>query len=191
MPDSDKLTRTDRNALLSVVKQRTAVAVAQVDEHCAVLRADFEKKLAAIYKPEDHAVWKEAHERAERLEAEIGQAMQKTFAELGIPPAWAPSISFSWYGRGENYAASRRAELRLVAKTEIDRRAKTAKTELHRRSAEAQERILVAGLTSETAHALLEGLPSVAELLPPLELEAVERIKPSKPRGVLQYHDDC
>jgi hypothetical protein len=160
MPDPGKLTRADRDALLSVVKQRTAVAIAQVDEHCATLRADFEKKLAAIYRPEDHAVWKELHDRGKKLAAEAEQAMQKTFVELGIPTTWAPGVVFQWYGRGENAAAERRTELRFVATTEITRRAKTAKTELRRRSAEVQERILVAGLTGDAAHALLEGLPS-------------------------------
>ena len=67
MPGANKLTRADRDALLSTVKER--IAVAQVGEFCATLRSNFEKKLAAIYKP-DHAPWKAAHDRATKLEAE-------------------------------------------------------------------------------------------------------------------------
>jgi len=108
--------------------------------------------------------------------------------DLGIPPEWAPGITCGWYGRGDNALAERRAELRRVAKTEVDRRLKTAQAAIKRASVETQERIVVSGLSSEAARAMLAAMPTPQQLLPELDMEAVERIAPDRDRP--SYDDD-
>jgi len=84
--------------------------------------------------------------------------------------------------------AERRAELRRVAKTEVDRRLKTAQAAIKRASVETQERIVVSGLSSEAARAMLAAMPTPQQLLPELDMEAVERIAPDRDRP--SYDDD-
>jgi hypothetical protein len=82
----------------------------------------------------------------------------------------------TWYRRGENAAADRRAELRKVATTEAARRMKVAQKEIKRRSVATQERVVIAGFTSEAAQSLLESLPTAEALMPELELDAIEKL---------------
>jgi hypothetical protein len=170
------LTSAERRDLLVIIRQREKVAMADAAEYKAVLIANFERKLATIYKPDDHPVWAQVHAMAKKTESEARAAMARTFRELGIPEAWAPSISLHWYGRGENAARERRVELRRVAASEAERRQKMAQAAIKRRSVEAQERVMATGLSSEAAKALLGSLPSAKELMPELELEAIEKI---------------
>ena len=84
-------------------------------------------------------------------------------------------ISLGWYGRGENASAQRRTELRHVAQTETDRRLKAAEAAIKKASVEAQERILVAGLSSEACGARhARDLAEPQQLLPALDLIRIE-----------------
>jgi hypothetical protein len=74
-----------------------------------------------------------------------------------------------------------------VATTEAERRLKSAEAAIRRASLEAQERIVSAGLTSQAARAMLEAMPTPAQLMPELELEAIERIAaPDRSRRILE-----
>lgn len=66
--------------------------------------------------------------------------------------------------------------MRHVAKTEIEARVKRAQAAIARASVGAQERIIAASLTSEAARALLAELPTPQQLLPTLEVGAIERL---------------
>ena len=57
---------------------------------------------------------------------------------LGIPARFAPTVEFSWRGRGENAIAKRRAELRAVAKSRIAAIEKAAITQIERGCLDAQ-----------------------------------------------------
>jgi hypothetical protein len=168
--------KTERRDLLVVMRQREKVALAEADAYRATLLAQFERKIAAIYLPTDHPVWAEAHAKVKAAEAEATATIRATFRELGIPERWAPRLDVMWSGRGENAAKSRRDELRHVAQAEAERRVKEAQAKIKAPSVAAQERVLAAGLSSEAAQAMLEALPAVAELLPPLEIEGIEQI---------------
>jgi hypothetical protein len=50
------MTSGERQSILVVIRARERVAIADAREYQAVLMANFEQKLAAIYKPEDHPV---------------------------------------------------------------------------------------------------------------------------------------
>jgi hypothetical protein len=131
------MTSGERQSLLGLVRQRERVAKADAGEYAATLMVDFESKLAAVCYPSDHPAWKAAHE----AQATIAAACR----ELGIPKAFAPRVSEGWYSRGENASSERRAELRRVAKAEIEARVKKAHAAITRSSVMAQERIITAG----------------------------------------------
>lgn len=170
------ISRTEQHDLLLLIRARERVAIAEAREYKATLLATFERKLAAIYKPKDHPVWQKAYAEAKRVGTEAQAKIATTFRELGIPEEWAPGIGVSWYGRGENASTQRRAELRHVADSEAERRLKSAEAAIKRSSVEAQEQIIKTGLSSDAARALLEAIPTPTQLMPELELEAVERI---------------
>jgi hypothetical protein len=177
------MSRAEQHDLLMLIRARERVAISDAREHQATLLANFQRKLAARYRPEDHPVWKEAHAAATRAGAEAQAKMAATFRELGIPEEWAPKIAVEWYGRGENAMAARRAELQKVATSEAERRLRAAETAIKKASVEAQERIVAAGLTSEAARAMLAAMPTVEQLMPELEVDAIERIAAPDRRG--------
>ena len=181
----DRMTSAERQSLLVLLRQRERVAKADAAEYAATLMADFEAKLAAVYYPDDHPAWKTAHEAADKAAAEANAAVARVCRELGIPKAFAPGIRVGWYSRGENAAKERRVELRRVAQTEIAARVKRAQAAIARASVGAQERIIAAGLTSEAARTLLAELPTPQQLLPALDVGAIERLA-----GPLRGRDD-
>jgi hypothetical protein len=176
----DRMTSAERNSLLVLVlvlvlvRQGERVAKTDAAEYAATLLADFEAKLAAVYYPSDHPAWKTARKAADRAVAEANAAVAEVCRELGIPKAFAPGISAGWCSRGANASNERRSELRRVAKTEIEARVKRAQAAIARASVGAQERIIAAGLTSEAARALLAELPTPQQLLPNLDVGAIE-----------------
>lgn len=172
----DRMTSSERQSLVALVRQRERVAKADAGEYAATLMADFEAKLAAVYYPSDHPAWKAAHEAADKAVADAQATIAAACRELGIPKAFAPGVRAGWYSRAENASSERRAELRRVAKTEIEARVKKAHAAITRSSVMAQERIITAGLTSEAARALLAEIPTPQQLLPALDVGAVERL---------------
>jgi hypothetical protein len=172
---TSKFTAKDKDHLLRLLRARKKTAYAAATEQSARLKASFEQKLAAIYAPHDSDAWKKANDMAEAAVAEANRQVAAECNRLGILPRFAPQIYAHWYGRGENAAASRRAELRKVADSIITRLEKTVRTKIEREALRTETEIL-SGSLSEAAHAFLEQLPSVDELMPELEIEHVEAL---------------
>ena len=180
----DKMTAAERNSLLVLLRQRERVAKLDAAEYATTLMADFEAKLATVYAPEDHPVWAQMHEAVDKAVADANAKIAETCRELGVPRKFAPGLRAGWYGRGENASKDRRAELRRVAATEVAARVKRAQAAIAKASVEAQTHIIAAGLTSEAARALLAELPTPAQLLPNLDVGAIERLAgPLRGRG--------
>jgi hypothetical protein len=77
--------------------------------------------------------------------------------ELNIPKRFAPRLSMPcWVKNDTDYLTqAEKKELRQAAYSRVDAMKKQAVTEISRRSIEAQEKILVPGLTSPIAQKLL------------------------------------
>jgi hypothetical protein len=177
-----------------VLRRREKVALAEAEAYQAELLADFERKIAAIYKPSDHPVWQKAHADAANAVAVAREKIEATFKDLGIPEDWAPDLSLGWHGRGENAARERRAELRRVAQSEAEKRCLVAQAEIKRRTVEMETRIVAASLSSAAAQTLLTEMPTPAQLMPELDLQAIEDINPPattwQKRRALLYSSD-
>ena len=109
-----RLSRNETHDLSMIIKDRTRVLRAHADEQAAACMVDFEKQLASSYTFDQDEVWKAATKEALRVVTESQEKIAARCVELGIPRTFAPQISASWAGRGENALASRRAELRRV-----------------------------------------------------------------------------
>jgi len=162
---SEGMTKGERDDLAKLVRRREKLAKADADRLAAERLADFEHQMASVYRPADDEVWRELHAAAAAAVADAKERLVNRCHELGIPEEFQPDISMLWYGRGENAARSRRAELRAVAKTRIDAEAKRAKTEIERHSLNVQTSLVAGALVSEEAKRFLESMPSAAELM--------------------------
>lgn len=170
------ITSAERASLMTLIRARERVAIADAREYSVTLMAEFERKLATIFKPEDHPIWQEAHAAAKTAVEEAMVKIKATFSDLGIPPDWAPGIAIGWYGRGENASIARRVELRRVAAKEVERRLRSAEAAIKKSSVETQTRIIASGLTSDAAQQMLAEMPSPQQLLPELSMDVVEKL---------------
>jgi hypothetical protein len=147
---------------------------AHAEEQAAACMADFEKKLAAHYDFDQDAVWKKATEEAMAAVAAAQAIVDQRCEELGIPKTFAPSLGMTWQGRGENALASRRAELRRVAKTSIDAMHKAALTKIEKQSLDLRTQVISACLYSPEAKLFVESLAPIEDSMRALDFAEVE-----------------
>src|SRR4051812_9942660 len=108
----ERMTRSEREDLQRLIRQREKVQKSAARERSAQMLADFETQMSAIYRPEDDPVWEQLMIVAQR---EVDKAQKQVAArcqELGIPKQFAPKMGLHWKHRGyDNALAERRAEL--------------------------------------------------------------------------------
>ena len=182
MNQNDGMAKSERSELLRLVKARARVAKAE-------LLAEFEQKLAAKYLPSDHPAWEELTATATKAVADADAQIAEVCRELGIPEKWRPGISASWYGRGENASAMRRAELRKVASTRLDAEGKKAKHAIEAKAVEMQSVLVAGALESSDAKAFLETMPTPESLMVPLQLPDVENASLQAEPKYIRYGD--
>ena len=170
-----RLSRTEVHDLSMVLKDRTKVLRAHAEEQAAACMADFEAKMATVYTFDQDEVWKKATEEARKVVEESQSTIAKRCKELGIPATFAPSISASWQGRGENMLASRRTELRRVAKSSIEAMTKAAITKIEKQALDLRTQVISMGLISPDAKMFLESLAPVEESMRALDFGEIER----------------
>jgi len=174
MTGTDLMTRSDRETLIKIARQRERLAKTEAKERAALLIADFEKQLDRRYHFNENQVWDAATKTANQVVKDSNELIAAECARLGIPAQFAPKLSMGWSDRGRNAAKEERAEMRRVAMKTIDALEKSAKTAIERRSLETQEKIMVGGLTSEDARQFLAAMPTAEALMPELTVDKVE-----------------
>lgn len=176
----DLMTTRDRDTLTKIARQRARVAKSMVAQRQAQLLADFEEQSSAIYSARDEA-WAEVVHEAEEKVAEVNAHVAEVCRERGIPPEFAPRMLSGFAGRGQNADKGRRVELRKLAERQIDAAAKAAKLEIDRADAEVQVELLTGALTTESARAFLDRIPTAEALMPALRLAELEQQVTRKP----------
>lgn len=169
----ERMTTGERAELAKLARLRARVARNDVDARIAVCLANFEAQIAAVYSKYDEH-WAELTTEAEAIVKRVDAELAKRCRELGIPERFRPEFDLSWYRRGENATKDRRAELRLVAKSRLDAQARHAKVEIDRVEADIIGKIVEESLTSASAKALLQNMPTAERLMPELSLDDVE-----------------
>jgi len=170
------MTRTERQDLLQICRQRERVAKADAVAVAAQHKAAFAAQLARVYDFDEDSVW----QAAERAAAEVTRQAQEQVAarcqQLGIPHWAQPELSEPhWYRRGENAVRERRVELTKVAHTKIEQRLKETVHAIQRASVEIQTQLVAEGLTSDDAKAFLETMPTPAQLMPVVTVEEIQK----------------
>jgi hypothetical protein len=165
------ISRSDRDALLKYDRGRVKARKEDAEAYGAHLIAQFEEQLAREYSFDEDATWKAAAESADEAVKAAQRKIAGRCAELGIPRwAWPELSDPYWYRRGESAVKERRAELRKVAQSRAAALVKATKARIERDSIEFQGKLLAGALTSEAARALLDKLPAVESLMPPLDI---------------------
>lgn len=170
-----KLSRNETHDLSMIIKDRSKVLRAHAEEQAAACMADFERQMATVYTFDQDEVWQKATREAQRVVQESQDTIAKRCKQLGIPSAFAPSISASWQGRGENMLAARRAELRRVAQTSIAAMTKAAITKIEKQALDLRTQVVGMGLLSPDAKMFLESLAPVQELMRALDFAEIEK----------------
>jgi len=168
------ITRSEREDLQRLVRQREKVLKSAARQRSAELLADFENQMSSEYAFDDDAVWAQATKAAER---EVNKAKAQIAArcrDLGIPGQFAPTIDLGWQHRGyDNLIEARKRELRRVAQSRVEAIERKAITDIEMSCLEAQTQIAVAGLTSAAARQIFQTLPAIEVLMPKLSFQEI------------------
>lgn len=171
-----KMTKSERTELGQLIRKRERVMKSQVVERAATMLADFENQCGSIYSFDQDEVWAKAMEEAEKAIAEANKLIAAKCKEMGIPKEFAPGVAMGWMERGQNMVASRRTELRRMAKSRIDAIAREANTKIEQISLVAQTEVIASGLESVAAREFLESMPSLDILMPSLDAGQLKQI---------------
>lgn len=176
------MTKGERSELGQLIRKRERVMKAAARERSIQLIAEFDMQSAQIYSFDDDAVWKKAVEAAKEAAVVAQREIERRCKELGIPPEFAPGVSFGWYGRGQNAVASRRQELRRMAKSRIEAMEQETIVKIERLSLAAQTEVIANGLQSEASKAFLENLPALDVLMPAINPIEIKQLIENKHR---------
>lgn len=169
-----KLSRQETHDLGMIIKERTKVLRAHALEQAKACMADFEKKLSTIYHYDQDEVWKRVTEDAMEVIKRAQEKIEAQAAKKGIPKDLAPQLLLGWEGRGQMKAASRRTELRRVAKAECDAMVAAAVTKIEKQSLELRTQVVAMGLLTPEASLFLESLAPVEEVMQELDFGKIE-----------------
>lgn len=173
---TELMTRSDRETLIKIARQRERLAKTDSKSRAAQLIADFEKQLDQRYHYDDNEVWSEAMRVTKEAVAAAKKAIEGECEKMGIPAQFAPSLHLGWSDRGRNSMKEERAEMRRIATKQIDAIEKSARTSIERKSLETQEQIMIGGLTTDQAKLFLDQMPTAETLMPALTLDGVEAL---------------
>jgi hypothetical protein len=170
------MSRTERLELTKIVRQRARLAKDDVAAREAQILADAESALSARFKEDDDA-FRDLMVEARAYMAELKSKLDARCVELGIPAEFRPSAELYWFRRGENASKERRSELRMAVRTQAAASGKKARLQVDRQSVDIQEQLMAGGFESVEAAQFLAALPSAEDLMPAIELPAIETNK--------------
>jgi hypothetical protein len=167
------MTKGEREDLHRLIRQREKVMKSAAKHRSAELLDDFENQMGQQFSFDQDEVWKQATKVAEREVEKAQRLLAARCRELGIPEHFAPSLDLHWFSRGENAVKGRRQELRKMAETRIEAIERKAITDIELSCLQAQERIAIAGLSSDAAKLFIKQLPDIQTLMPRLSLTEI------------------
>jgi hypothetical protein len=172
------LSKSERDDLVRITRERGRVAKAQVEAVKAELVADVEKKLSEEFSYRDE-MWAEGIKIAEQAVADANAEIARVCDDRGVPKEFQPSVDLMWASRGRNSDPRRRAELRKLADARIDAIGKQTKLQIDGQIAEIVADLLAGGLTSEAARKHLAKMPDPRALMPPLDIADLKQLSTS------------
>lgn len=165
------INKSERTALIGILRQRARQAEAEAKRREKVLLAEVQDQLTATFKAENQ-LWKEAVAVVQKAMREANEHIALQIEAMGIPRDEAPGLELSWYDRGSSYAnSSRRTEIRKLAETRLAAMTAAAKVTIADRRLDLEEALILGGFESDDAKAMLETMPRADTLMQPLDLD--------------------
>ena len=166
------MAKGERDELAKILKARARLANRVVEQQAAKLQADVEQQLSSRYKIGEMA-WADLTLAASKAVEQADAELAKRCRALGIPEEFRPSLTISWYGRGENADGKRRTELRTLAARRIEAMAAEARVAIEMAALDGLTHLTTGALASDEARAFLEAMPTVERLMPRLDVAAL------------------
>lgn len=170
-----RMSANERSEITKLLRLRGKVAKEDLNARGAEQTALVERPLCSRYSA-GAAAWRDIDAAADAAVKAADAAVAERSRALGIPAAFRPRLSLSWYSRGENAEASRRSELRMLARAEIDARVKRAIVEVDRSVSALTTHLLAGAIVSSDGKAFVSALPTIDQLLPAPSMAEIERI---------------
>jgi hypothetical protein len=165
------LTEADRNKLIRIAKARAKQAERDAETREQVLRVEVVDLMNAEFEAQDK-LWDEAVAIANETAVKTNEQICARCSELGIPGQYAPMVEMAFHRRSpELSGAIRRGELRELAEERLKALTKTAKTKINRAALDIEEQLIIGGLETDAARAVISEMPAVEALMPALGLE--------------------
>jgi hypothetical protein len=169
-----RLSRSETHDLSMIIKDRCKVLKAHVEEQAARELADFEHQISSVYAFDQEETWRTATMQVQQVVADANTQILDRCKQLGIPPQFAPGITATWHGRGQNMIEVRRRELRVAAQARIEAMKRTATTRIEQQSLDLRTQVVSMGIVSENAKLFLESLAPVTEAMQRLDIKAIQ-----------------
>ena len=167
------MTKTDRDRLIALVKARARQAKLEIETRESILLAEVEDQLTVEFSKRDE-LWAEAVTIAEEAARKANEQIVARCADLGVPASQAPTLATGWNARSRSFEdPKRRAELRKLAQTKLAALTRQAKTAVDARALAAETALLVGGLETDEARALVGAMPTAEDLIPALGLRDI------------------
>jgi hypothetical protein len=167
------LSKSDRDNLIRIARQRAKQAEREADARAKTLLAEVLNDLAAEYDHQDQ-LWRDAVKISEEAVRATNARIVAQCAELGIPANRAPGVEVGWRSRSPETADQRRrAELKELAQARITALTQDAKAAIQAATLDVEERLILDGLESGRAKALLSELPTVEALMPTQSIDSL------------------
>jgi hypothetical protein len=186
IPSKQRMTSAERKELQKVLNGRRRLVQRVIEQRSAQLLADVESQLAKRYDYGADA-WSDLTTTAMAAVEQADQELARRCEALGIRKEFRPSIECSWHSRGENAVAARRAELRRVAKAEIDVMAASARVDMETKLLDGLEMLARDALETETARQFLASLPTAEALMPTFNDDQIQCIEEEADRSPSRY----
>jgi hypothetical protein len=180
---TNRMTKGERDDLMKLIRSREKVLKSMAAQRSAEMMADFETKISAEHKFAKEEVWTAAVRAVEDAANDAAKSIKARCEELGIPEEFQPTVKWYWDERGDNKWESRRKELRLAAKQQIEALEAKAKAQIEVMGLQAQTEVLANGMSSEAATNFLKGMQSVDQMMPLIDLENVRGASKKPDRG--------
>jgi hypothetical protein len=162
------LSASDRNTLIKILKARGEQAKRDVVERETILRAEVEQNFHIEFSRRDD-LWADVVAAVEEAEAAANVAIQARCAALGLPAEHVPTMHSNLYSR--RYSKEERTDLRVLADKRLKAMTAEAKGAIDRAVLDRTEQLLIGGLSSHEARAVIDAMPRVQELMPALSLD--------------------
>lgn len=177
------LSRSESHDLSMIIKDRAKVLKAHVEEHAARKLAEFERDVSSVFAWDQEETWREATLRAQAVVAEANEKILDHCKTLGIPPQFAPGLTLTWQGRGQNMLNYRRTELRAAARAKIEAMKRAAATKIEQQSLDLRTQVVSMGVVSSEARLFLESLAPVTDAMSALDVNKLVTELEERDRG--------